>query len=100
MATIDISRPHQLPTDAAVERVRKLVDEFQERNKELVKTVSWDGNGRAATAKGQGFTARFAVGDDKVTVSVDLGLMLRPFKGKVEKQLGRKLDRALCPTGS
>ena len=94
MATVDISHSHQLPADEAASRVRKLVDEFQQSS-DLVKDVSWTADGKAATAKGQGFSARFEVKDDEVSVAVDLGMMLRPFKGKVHKQLARKLDQAL-----
>jgi putative polyhydroxyalkanoate system protein len=94
MATVDLSQSHSLPPDEAAARVRKLVDEF-EQSSDLVKSVAWEADGKVATAKGQGFSARFDVREDEVRVSVDLSMMLRPFKGKVEKQLSRKLDQVL-----
>lgn len=53
----------------------------------------------AGSAKGQKFNAEMQVSEEgdnsKVSITVDLPLMLMPFKGLVENTLNKKLDKLL-----
>ena len=97
MATIDIQQTHDFPIDKAKTVLRALIDDFQQKNQELVKDVAWQADGASALASGNGFSARFVVDENQASVSVDLNLMLRPFKKKIAARLERKLEEALCP---
>ncbi len=95
MATIDLQRSHSLPLDEVKDRLKKLVDDFAERRKELVSKVEWSDDRSHATASGKGFKATFRVDEREARVAVDLSLMLRPFKKKVQARLEQKLEEAL-----
>lgn len=60
---------------------------------------SFDDSKKSATMKGAQFKADMAVHSSengcKVSVTVDLPLMLTPFKGKVQDTLQRKLTKYL-----
>ena len=40
-----------------------------------------------------GVRGRLEVGPEELLVSLDLSAMLRPLRGRIEKELGRELDR-------
>lgn len=87
MATIDIRRQHQIglarARDAAVAIAKKLEDRIQVR-------YHWEGDDLALVRTGA--TGRFEVREDHVRVLIDLGLPLRPLKGRVTKRVHDYLD--------
>ena len=97
MATIDIQQSHELPMEQAATELRGLIEDFHQKSGDLVREVTWAADGHSAVATGNGFSARFALNEKEATVTVDLNLMLRPFKKKIATRLERKLEEALCP---
>lgn len=87
MATISVERNHGLAQQEALERAKKLVADFAGR---LKADVTWNGND--ATFKGTGFKGGAKVTDDRVAIDVDLGMLLRPMKSKIESRLKEELQ--------
>ena len=92
MSQIHIRKKHTLGQDKA----RKTADE-------LAKTLVSEYNAKCKWHKddlkftSKGVTGKIHVGKDVVDIKVNLGMMLRPFKGKIEtsikSQLGTILDK-------
>ena len=86
MSTISVGRAHNLGEQEALERAKQLVADFAGR---LKADVTW--NGTNASFKGTGFSGAAKVTPDRVAVDVDLGMLLRPMKGKIESRLEEAL---------
>lgn len=91
MATIDIRHPHGTDPADAARRTRALVEEFAAKRAELVKNIKWAPGDRRAEMTGKGFSGSFDVTDREVIVAIDLALLARPLKGRIESTLGEKL---------
>jgi putative polyhydroxyalkanoate system protein len=93
MATIDISRNHQLELDEAKQRAEQLAKDLQAK---LGIDWRWDGDrirfhadsGAAKGAKGQ-----VSVDTSSVRVEIDLPLLLRAMKGTISGKVNAKLDK-------
>ncbi|MBL8788795.1 MAG: polyhydroxyalkanoic acid system family protein [Deltaproteobacteria bacterium] len=90
MATIEIRHRHKTTAADARTRTRGLLALFAEEKKELVKSIDWvdDSN---AVAHGRGFEGRFRVTDTEIVIDIDLNLLVRAFKAKVETRLRQRL---------
>ncbi|HXH30227.1 MAG TPA: polyhydroxyalkanoic acid system family protein [Bacteriovoracaceae bacterium] len=47
------------------------------------------------TAKGSGFEAKIIFGETEATVSLDLGFMLKPFKGKILDTIEKQIKKVV-----
>lgn len=90
MATIDIRYPHKTTLDDATARTRKLLALFAEEKRELIKSIEWVDTS-SAVAHGRGFEGRFRITDKELVVAIDLNLLTRAFKGKVETRLMQRI---------
>lgn len=90
MATIEIRHLHKTDTSDACVRTRRLLTAFAQEKRELVKSVEWLDE-LQAVALGRGFKGKFSVTATEVVVDIDLSLLTRPFKGKVETRLLQRL---------
>ncbi len=90
MATIDIRHAHKTSLDDARAHTRKLLALFAEEKKELIKSIEWVDDS-SAVAHGRGFEGRFRITDKDLVVAIDLSLLTRPFKGKVETRLMQRI---------
>jgi len=90
MATIEIRHLHKTNADDACARTRRMLAAFAEEKRELVKSIEWLALDRAV-AHGRGFEGKFYVTATEVVVDIDLSLITRPFKGKVETRLLQRL---------
>lgn len=65
--------------------------------KKLGATMDWDDKGCAAEIEASNFNGKIAVteksGKSLVEISIDLPLLLTPFKGKVQEELEKHLGR-------
>ena len=95
MAAIVIQRSHSLEMDQLKVSVKELLEAFSAEHPGLIKGVDWNREGSEARAKGKGFTAIFSMDDSTVEVKVELSLLARAFKGRVEEGLTRKMDEIL-----
>ena len=90
MSLIHIRKKHTLGQDKA----RKTADE-------LAKTLVSEYNAKCKWHKddlkftSKGVTGKMHVGKDIVDIQVDLGMMLRPFKGKIETSIKSQLEDIL-----
>jgi putative polyhydroxyalkanoate system protein len=95
MSTIDISRAHKLPLDAARLKAEELAKSMEAK---LGMTWKWAGDTiHFETPSG---AAKGTKGDVEVTVNavrvvVDLPFMLRVMKGTIESKIHEKLDQIL-----
>ena len=87
MSSISIKRAHGKDLDSAKAMTDKVVTDVQEAFPKLVSDIKWNGDKTKADVKGTGFTGTFAVDDTNIAVDIKLGMMTRPFKGKVEKKV-------------
>jgi hypothetical protein len=90
MATINIRHPHKTTVDDARARTRHLLALFAEEKKELIKSIEWVTDS-SAIAHGRGFEGRFSITERDLVVAIDLSLLTRPFKGKVESRLMQRI---------
>jgi putative polyhydroxyalkanoate system protein len=87
MATISVEHAHTLGQDEALKRAHEVIQEFGER---LKAEIEWTGTN--ATFKGTGFTGTAQVLPQNIAISVDLSMLLRPLKGKIESRLEKALE--------
>lgn len=90
MATIDIKRAHNLGKDKAREVAQTVADRLKEK---LDIKYRWDGDTLKFDRTGASGT--IACTATEVRVQVDLNLMLRPMKGKVEEKVNQYLNEYL-----
>jgi putative polyhydroxyalkanoate system protein len=95
MSAIVIQRNHSMETEELRDAVERLLEEFSSDHPGLIKGVEWESSGKRAKAKGKGFNATFEMGSSTVVVRIELSLLARAFKGKVESGLTRKMDEIL-----
>jgi hypothetical protein len=91
MATIEIRYPHGTSLEDASARARNLMQQFVTERAELVKELRWPEGAAQGIMEGRGFDGKFKVTPSEVHLDIDLSLLTRPFKGKVETRLLDKL---------
>ncbi len=87
MATISIVREHRLPVDEVRSHVEALAEKFA---RELDASCQWEGD--VMRFKRSGASGSIGVKGQEVEVDVDLGMMLRPFKARIEQSINDYLD--------
>lgn len=96
MATIDIRRPHNFDKPTAKEKAESLAKAMQEK---LNLDWRWQGDAiqfHAEKGPAKGVKGSVAVNERDVHVQVDLPLLLRALKGKVESRITEKLDEVMA----
>jgi putative polyhydroxyalkanoate system protein len=87
MATINVSHNHTLGQDEAKRRIETLLSELGHKVKA---DINWSGPN--ASFKGTGFSGTAQVLDDKIHFELDLNMLLRPMKGKIEARVEKILS--------
>lgn len=90
MATIDLRRPHSIGKEKAREAVESIARELQGK---LGLAYRWEGDD--VRFKRPGAEGTIHVTDREVRFEAHLGLLLRPLRGTVEKEVIAYLDRYL-----
>jgi putative polyhydroxyalkanoate system protein len=90
MFDIDLVKPHSLPIAKAKTIAQKEVDALAG---EYDLSSEWQGN--TLHFHRSGLEGRMHVTDSEVQLHVTLGLLLRPFKGRLVDHIERSLDRLL-----
>lgn len=90
MADIEIKREHSLGVDGATERLRSIEPKLRDK---FGVTLVWEGD--RAQVKGKGVSGDVSVDAQSVGLSLKLGLMLKPLKGKIRESIERSVDKAL-----
>ncbi|MGB5541257.1 MAG: polyhydroxyalkanoic acid system family protein [Gammaproteobacteria bacterium] len=90
MSVIRVCRKHSLGYDRACETAEEFVEKLQA---EFNADYHWDEDDLRFSAKG--LKGNIHIEDDSVEIRVDIGLMYRPFKAKIEKTIASELDDIL-----
>ena len=91
MASIVVRRHH----DLGMAKARKLAQSIARRLKNDF-GGSYEWNGDVLRFKRTGASGSLTVGDDSVRVHVDLGLLLRPLRSRIERNITTFLDEQLA----
>src|SRR5262245_5298342 len=91
MATIVVRRHH----DLGMAKAKKLAQSIARRLKNDF-GGSYEWNGDVLRFKRTGASGSLAVSDDNVDVRVDLGLLLRPLRSRIEREITAYLDEHLA----
>jgi putative polyhydroxyalkanoate system protein len=91
MPTIRIEHPHSLGREEVKKRVQTFADREAARHRVHAEWLTPDELG----VKAPGVTARLLIEDAAVVVTAELGLLLWPFKGRIESELREGLKREL-----
>lgn len=92
MATIDITRAHNLSIDDAKKKAEDLAKGIADK---FGISWKWDGNTirfDAPSGAAKGTKGEVAVSDKDVKVAIDLPFMLKMMKGTIEQKVKEKLD--------
>ncbi|MBD3671251.1 MAG: polyhydroxyalkanoic acid system family protein [Gammaproteobacteria bacterium] len=90
MAHIRINRAHSMDNKSIREEVQKLADKLSQ---ELEARYQW--NGDRLEFERSGASGFIAIGENNLNIELKLGMLLSPFKGKVEQSISEYLDRHL-----
>jgi len=90
MSKIHVSKKHKLGHKQARKTAEKLAEKLAE---EYNAKYKWKGDDLEFTSTG--VKGKLHLGEDEVAIDVTLGMMMRPFKSKIEKGLRAELDSIL-----
>jgi putative polyhydroxyalkanoate system protein len=90
MSQIEVSKKHSLGKAGARKTAEKIAESL---SKEYNAKCKWSGDD--LTFSSTGVKGKLHVSDEDVQISVDLGLVLRPLKGKIESSIVSQLDDIL-----
>lgn len=99
MSKLDVNIPHDLPKEEALTRIKKLLANLQEEQKENIRGVKedWVGNEGSFSFNAKGFdvAGKITVDDNQVNVNSDLPFMLSFFKDTIGKVIRDKAGSLL-----
>lgn len=99
MAKLDITIPHQLSSQEALTRVKGLLQQLQQEQKDTIRNVSerWLGNEGefSFSAKGFDLAGKIRVEDNAVKIDGELPFALSFFKGAISKVIKEKAGELL-----
>lgn len=90
MASISITRKHELPHRKAKEVAEKIAKDLQKR---FELAYEWDGDD--VLFQRPGVTGKMHVAKDKLLLDVTLGFLLSPLKPIIETEIEAQLDKLL-----
>ena len=93
MATIHVRKKHKLGHAQARKTAEKLAKKLAA---EYNAKYAWKGDD--LEFKSTGVNGQLHIKDDEVAIDVNLGMMMRPFKSKIEQGLRAELDAILDDT--
>jgi len=91
MATIHITKTHQLDQQTVRTNVQELADMLAEK---LSAEYQWEKD--RLVFKRSGANGFVRIGNQEVEVEVKLGMLLRPLKGTIEKTIADYLEERLA----
>jgi putative polyhydroxyalkanoate system protein len=91
MSEIRVEQRHTMGAAEAKKRVVALEPRLQER---YGLDLTWTDDN--ASFSGKGFSGSLRVGADRVTIELKLGLLVRPFAGRIADAMREVLAKALA----
>lgn len=90
MSVIDVRRSHSMDHEHAREAAENLA---QDLSKKFDVNYEWDGD--LLKFHRSGVKGHLDISPSELHVHLELGMMLRPFKGRVEEEIHNELDRLI-----
>ena len=90
MATVKITRKHQLERDKVRDEIQSLAEKL---SKELSANYQWQGD--RLEFKRSGANGHIDIGDAEVDIEIKLNMLLSPLKSTIEKTVNDYLDERL-----
>lgn len=91
MSVIDIHRSHSLDKQHARTAAETLADNLARK---FDMQYRWEGD--SLRFERSGVKGRVDIADTDLHIRVELGMMLRPFKPKIEEEIQTRLDRLVA----
>ena len=91
MARITVERVHQLGLLVARIKAEQLAERLRQ---EFGVTCCWQGD--VLAVKRSGAEGSVEVGEDRVRVRLNLGLLLSPMASSIQRRIEQVLDKVLC----
>jgi len=91
MSELKIDRAHRLGVSEAKQRFAGVEAKLKEA---YGVTLVWQG--ARATVKGTGVSGDVLVTDGAISINLKLGLLVRPFAGKIREAIERQIDSKLA----
>jgi putative polyhydroxyalkanoate system protein len=93
MSDISLSHAHGLSLEDAKAKTDQIVEHVRGQFPSLINSIDWNADKTVADLKGKGFTGTFRVDATNVSINIALGMLTRPFKGKVEEQIKGQISK-------
>lgn len=90
MSVIDIHRAHSLDKEHAREAAETLAKDL---SKQFDVHYQWEGD--LLKFKRSGVKGQLDLSEDDLHIRLELGLMLRPFKARIEQEIHSQLDQII-----
>ncbi|TBU87507.1 polyhydroxyalkanoic acid system family protein [Phytopseudomonas dryadis] len=90
MARITVERPHNLGREAARDKAEQLAERLA---REYDVRYQWHGD--TLEFKRSGANGHIEVGEDRVHLQLNLGLLLSAMSGKIKREIEEVLDKSL-----
>ena len=99
MASLSVDVPHQLPKEEALSRIKKLLGNLKEEQKQFISNVqeNWTGDrGKFSfTAKGFDCSGVIQVNDNNVSIDSQVPFAVSLFKGRITSLIKDKARQLL-----
>ncbi|ERS09724.1 MULTISPECIES: polyhydroxyalkanoic acid system family protein [Marinobacter] len=90
MSVIDIHRAHSLDKEHAREAAETLAKDL---SKQFDVNYQWEGD--LLKFKRSGVKGQLDISENDLHIRLELGLMLRPFKSRIEQEIHSQLDQLI-----
>ena len=90
MSVIDVHRPHSLDKEHAREAAESLAKDL---SRQFDVNYQWEGD--QLRFKRSGVKGHLNLSHDDLHIHLELGMMLRPFKSRIEQEIHSQLDQIL-----
>ena len=103
MADLNVSIPHELSKEEALDRIKKLLTNLKKEQAQIVTDVKekWEGERGEVQFSAQGFdlAGNIQVNDNSVDIDAELPFALSFFKGMIKKVIEDKASILLSKEG-
>ena len=100
MASLNLNIPHRLSKEEALARIKNMLSNLKEENKNIVSDVqeNWQGNKGDFSFKAKGFnlTGNIVVNDADVQINSNLPFAVSFFKGAISDMITKKTNELLA----
>ncbi len=92
MSKMEVDVPHRLTRDEARSRIGRVTEKLA---RDYSATCKWEGEEHLLVRR-KGLEASLRIGEDKVSVALELGLFMRPFAGTIQAGIAKQLADILA----